>query len=132
MTRLARKATAFIDEADIESKMARLNNLISLWPGGPMAGSESGKRNCDPQGRDNNEQRNVGRDGEILRENHFQADEAKDDSESVAQIDKTIHQVREQEVERTQTKDGANVRGVNDEGISCDREDGRNGIDRED
>src|SRR5207237_10241055 len=54
------------------------------------------------------------------------------DGETDPEINKTVHQIGQQEVEGTQAKNRANVRGINDEGILSDGEDGRNGIDRED
>ena len=48
------------------------------------------------------------------------------------EIDEILHRAGEQEVERAQAEDGADVGGVDDEGIGRDAEDGGNGIEGED
>ena len=65
-------------------------------------------------------------------QDHFGPDESEDDGQAGLEINEAIDHVREKEVERAQSENGADVRGVDDELILGDGEDGRDGIDRED
>ena len=88
--------------------------------------------NGDGQHRDNDHERDVIRDRKELGQDHFNSNKNENDGEADPEINKPSHQVGQQEVEGPQAENRANVRGINDERVLSDSEDGRNGIDRED
>ena len=93
---------------------------------------ENGGANRDGQHREDDHERDVIRDRKEPGQGHFNSNKNENDGEAEPEINKPIHQIGQQEVEGTQAENRANVRGINDEGVLSDGEDGRNGIDRED
>src|SRR5271170_1950730 len=62
---------------------------------------------------------------------HFHANEDQHQRQTVAKITQVLEQVREQKVQRTKTQNRKDVGSVNDERITRDTEDRRDGIHRE-
>ncbi len=63
---------------------------------------------------------------------HLRADEHEDEGQPDVQVDEALHRSGEQEVERAQAQHRADIGGVDDERVTRDAEDGRDGIQRED
>ena len=61
---------------------------------------------------------------------HLSPDTAENDRQPDVQIDKARDQVGEEKIQRSQPKNRADVGGINDEGVTRDREYGGNGINR--
>jgi hypothetical protein len=62
---------------------------------------------------------------------HLQTHEDQDHGEAVAQQVEALHRIAEQEVQRSQAEDREHVGAEHDEGLACEREDGRHRIQRE-
>ena len=92
---------------------------------------ENRRANRDQQNRHDYDKREVIRNRKRLGQDHFNSNKNEDDGEANPKINKPIHQIGQQEVEGTQPKNGADVRGVNNERVLRDGENSRNGIDRE-
>ena len=67
----------------------------------------------------------------VIEPHHFEADENQDQREPVLQHVEAIHGAGQQEEHGAQTQDGEYIRGVDDEGLARDTEDGGHGINRE-
>src|SRR3954470_8841100 len=74
-------------------------------------------------GDDNGERQAIWNVDEMGR-NHLRADKSENECEPRFQINETIDEVREQEVEGTQPENRTDVRRVDDESIRRDREHG--------
>ena len=68
----------------------------------------------------------------MIHKNHLDADETEHESEAGSQVNKTVHQTGEQEVERPQAENRANIRCINNERVTRDSEDRGDRIDRKD
>ena len=88
--------------------------------------------NRDQQNRHDDDKRNVIRERKDLGQNHFHSHKNENDRQADTKVDKPVHQIRQQKIEGAQAKDRADVRGINNEGVLRDGENGWNGIDRED
>ena len=60
------------------------------------------------------------------------ADQHQHGGQAHLQVDEPVHRSRQHEIHRAQAEDGKDVRGVNDEGVARDGEDGRHAVDGED
>jgi hypothetical protein len=93
------------------------------------------EKRCDDRGaehqRDHTE-READRHFVEVSEQHFGAHEDQDHCEAQPQVVKRMDDARQQEVEGPKPEDGEHVRGVDDERVLGDGEDGRNRVHRED
>ena len=87
------------------------------WPGPSERSHDRGGQNS-PNHTERRDNRHV---NEVL-EQHLPSDEYEDERQSELEIDKLVDDAREQEIERPQSHHGADVRGIDDEGITRDGE----------
>ncbi len=66
-----------------------------------------------------------------VSQEHPGADKGEDDCQGRPKIDKLVNDTSEQEIQRTQTKDSANVGSVDDERVARNAKDRRNRVDSE-
>ena len=85
---------------------------------------QHGKPDGNSQNKHNDSQRDDSGERQKFCGNHFEANESKHQRQSGSEINETVHQTRQQEVKRSQAKDRADVRRINNEWILTDREDG--------
>src|SRR5438128_1530458 len=88
-------------------------------------------RNGNGKDEHDDSERQQSRERKIMRHNHFDSNKREHEREAGFQINEPIYQVREQEIERAQTKNGADVRRINNKRVLSDRKNGRDRIDRE-
>src|SRR4030095_12661991 len=81
------------------------------------------------QHHDDDEQRKPARYPDPGFDQHLQAHETENNRQPNAQVDETRHEIGEQEVKRAQAENGADVRGIDNESVACDREHRRDGVD---
>src|SRR5437763_13584869 len=122
----------FIRSSELEQKGSDATILFWWVIGRLVSCHENRGANRDGQHRDDKDKRNVIRDGKELGQNHLNSNKNENDGEAAPKINKAIHQIGQQKVEGAQSENRANVRGIDDKGVLGNREDGRNGIDRED
>src|SRR4029453_1668756 len=82
---------------------------------------QHGKPYGNSQNKYNDSQRDYSGERQEFCGNHFQAHESKHQCQSSPEINETVHQTCQQEVKRSQAKDRADVRRINNEWILTDR-----------
>ena len=107
------------------------NTLFWVFGRSAVFRFQYGKPDGDPQNKHNDSQRDDPREWQKICGNHFKAHESEHQCQSGSEINETVHQTCQQEVKRSQPKDCADVRRINNEWILTNREDGRDRIDRE-
>ena len=104
------------------------NTLFCLFARSLVFRFQHGKPDGNSQNKHNDSQRDDSGKRQKFCGNHFEAHESKHQRQSGSEINETVHQPRQQEVKRSQAKDRADVRRINNEWILTDREDGRDRI----
>ena len=66
-----------------------------------------------------------------VSQEHLCADKGEDDCQSRLKIDELVNDTGEQEIQRTQSKNRANVGGVDNERVARNAKDRRDGVDSE-
>src|SRR5213593_1213433 len=107
------------------------NTSFSILLPGPVLRHNHRDRNGDGKDEHDDGEGQQSRDRKIMRHNHFDSDKREHEREAGFQINETIYQVCEQEIERAQPENGADVRRINNKRVLSDRENGRDRIDRE-
>src|SRR5205807_9070845 len=107
------------------------NISFSILSLGPVLRHNHRDGNGNGKDEHDDSERQQSRERKIMRHNHFDSNKGEHEREAGFQINEPIHQVREQEIERAQTKNGADVRRINNKRVLSDRKNGRDRIDRE-
>lgn len=89
---------------------------------------QHGKPDGNSQDKHNDPQRDTPGEWQNFCGNHLETHESEHKCQPGSEIYETIHQTCQQEIKRSQAKDRADVRRINNEGILTDREDGWNRI----
>src|SRR4029077_5684626 len=98
------------------------NTLFLVFGSSAVLRFQHGKPDGDSQNKNNDSQRDDSGEWQEFRGNHFQAHESEHQCQSGSEINETVHQTCQQEVKRSQAKNRADVRRINDEWVLSDGE----------
>src|ERR1700760_4711198 len=104
------------------------NTLFLVSGSSAVLRFQHGKPDSDAQNKNNDAQRDDSWEWQEFRGNHFHAHESEHQCQSGSEINETVHQTCQQEVKRSQAKDRADVRRIDDEWVLSDSENCRNRI----
>ena len=100
------------------------NTLFWVFGRSAVLGFQYRKPDGNSQNKHNDSQRDDSGERQVFCGNHFEAHESEDQRQSGIEINETVHQTCQHEVKRSQAKDRADVRRINNEWILTNREDG--------
>src|SRR4029077_2386283 len=109
--RIAATARCFIDMIWRSNQILRTesNTSFPILVPGPFFCHDHRDRDGDRKNEHDHSERNRGRQPKIIRHDHLDANESEYKRKASFQIDEAIHELCQQEIERTQAEDGADV-----------------------
>src|SRR5690242_8828877 len=99
------------------------NTLFSIAGCNAILCLEHRNRYCHRENKRNDSEREAPRQRKIIRDNHFEADKTEHERKPRSQVNETLHQTGQQEVEGSQAENRANIGSIGNKWITRDCED---------